>query len=142
MQKSDPGRRPLPLAMPRDPLQRLVLVAMRRMAAHGIHDAHAAMLFLRTFGIHFRKPLILLRAFMVELAQASQRRISMAPCCAMRMTEDEGLLVGILAIAASDRVGTIRHLRFLTANGRIDHPLGTAAAFNDTLADLGRPLVI
>ncbi len=64
----------------------MILVAMRRMAAHGIRDAHAALLMLDLFGGRFRRPLVLLRAFMLEFARASQRSIKVAPCCSLRMT--------------------------------------------------------
>lgn len=133
---------PLPFPLPEDAMQRTVLVAVRRMAAHGIRDAHAAMLFLNTFGPGFRQPLVLLRAFVVELAGAARRRIQLAPCCALRMTQDEARIVGILAAAASSPACAARHLRELAGGGGIDHPLSTAAAFNDAAANLGRPLVI
>ena len=139
---ASPGTQALPFALPDDAMQRMVLVAVRRMAAHGIRDAHAAMLFLNGFGAGFRQPLVLLRAFVVELAGAARRKITLAPCCALRMTQDEARIVGVLAAAASSPPSAARHLRELTGGGCIGHALSTAAAFNDAAANLGWPLVI
>lgn len=136
------GAHPLPFPLPGDAMQRMVLVAVRRMAAHGIRDAQAAMLFVNGVGPGFRQPLVLLRAFVVELAGVSRRTIRLAPCCALRMTQDEARIVGVLAAAASSPACAARHLRDLAGGGCVDHPLSTAAAFNDAAANLGRPLVI
>ena len=124
----------LPLPLPVDVSQRLVLRCLRRMAAHGIRDAQAALLMLEHFGIHFRRPLVLLRAFVAELAQSAERRITLAPCCAMRMTLDEGRIVGALAAAAENPVCASQHLQQLTGNSQIASPLSLAAAFDETLA--------
>jgi hypothetical protein len=132
----------LPLATPDDRMQRLALFAVRRMAAHGVRDAYAANLLFSNFGIHFRRPLVLLRAFMIELSQASKRTITIAPCCALRMTVDEGRIVGVLANAASDRASAARQLRELAGDSAISSPLSVAAAFSSALADLGQPLVV
>ena len=132
----------LPLPAPEDRMQRLVLFAIRRMAAHGVRDAYAANLLFSNFGINFRRPLVLLRAFMIELSQTSKRTITIAPCCALRMTMDEGRIVGVLATAASNRFTAAKHLKELAGDSAISSPLSVAAAFNNALADLGRPLVI
>ena len=132
----------LPLALPEERMQRLTLIALRRMAAHGIHDAQAALILFNHFGINFRKPLVLLRAFIAELSQCSARNITIAPCCAMRMTTDEGRMVGVLATAATNPRIAARHLRLLANSSAISAPLSTAAAFSEALADLGQPLVI
>jgi hypothetical protein len=135
-----PGLLPLPL--PGEPDQRLVLRCLRRMAAHGIRDAQAALLILDSFGIHFRRPLVLLRAFVAELAQGAERRITMAPCCAMRMTLDEARIVGVLASAVDDPDSARHQLQLLTASCAIASPLSLAAAFNETLTALGRPMLL
>lgn len=132
----------LPYPAPTDGMQRMTLITLRRMGAHGIRDAQAALLFINAFGKDFRKPLVLLRAFMVELARVSARRITLAPCCALRMTADEARLIGILATAAAAQCTAARHLSELAGTGAIGAPLSTAAAFGDAVADLGRPLVI
>lgn len=136
------ARHLLPLPAPEDRMQRLVLFAVRRMGAHGVRDAYAANLLFSNFGINFRRPLVLLRAFMIELSQASNRTITIAPCCALRMTRDEGRIIGVLATAANDRAGAASDLRELAGDNAVSSPLTVAAAFNNALADLGRPLVI
>lgn len=132
-----------PLPLPEDAMQRAVLVAIRRMAAFGVRDAQAALLALQAFGLGYRQPLVLLRAFVVELAHASQRRITVAPCCARRMTLDEGRMVGVLATAACHPGNAARHLDLLTG-GAADSSaaLSVAAAFGGALAEMGKPLVL
>lgn len=132
----------LPLPAPDDRVQRLVLFAVRRMAAHGVRDAYAANLLFSSFGIHFRRPLVLLRAFMIELSQTSKRTITIAPCCALRMTEDEGRIVSALATAGSDRFTAAKYLRELAGDNGISSPLSVAAAFGNALTDLGHPLEV
>ena len=131
----------LPLPAPQDRMERIVLFAVRRMASHGVRDAYAANLLFSNFGLHFRRPLVLLRTFMIELSQSSQRTITIAPCCALRMTADEGRIVGILAKVGGNRVAAANHLRELTGHNSISSPLSVAAAFNNAMADLGRPFV-
>ena len=46
---------------------------------------------LGAFGRSYRRPLVLMRAMMLELARASSRKILVAPCCCARMTADEAL---------------------------------------------------
>lgn len=135
-------RKLMPLPAPEDRMQRLVLFAVRRMAAHGVRDAYAANLLFSNFGINFRRPLVLLRAFMIELSQASKRTITIAPCCALRMTEDEGRIIGVLASVTHNRTVAAGSLCELTGDNAISSPLSVAAAFNSALADLGRPLVV
>ncbi len=132
----------LPFAIPADATQRMVLIALRRMAAHGLRDAVAGSLFLNGFGMHFRRPLVLLRAFVLELGEASARKICIAPCCSLRMIRDEACLIGVLAVAASNPDCAARHLRDLTRTRGIGEALSTSAAFNSALADLGRPLAL
>lgn len=130
----------LPLPVPGDAARRLVLVALRRMASHGLRDAHAASLMIGALGLHFRRPLALLRAFMAEIAQASSRTITVAPCCALRMTRDEGRIMNALVLAPSRDASAALHLQVLTGGGEISGPLSLAAAINQALADAGRPL--
>jgi hypothetical protein len=142
MNQPTPGQCQMPLPLPFEQTQRIVLRCLRRMAAHGIRDAQASLWVFEQFGIHYRRPLVLLRAFVVELAQVSQRRIQIAPCCAMRMTLDEGRIVEILAVAGQHQARAQRHLRLLTDTNNASSPLSLAVAFNDTLAALGKPLVL
>ncbi len=140
MNPPTPGQCQMPLPLPYEQTQRIVLRCLRRMAEHGVRDAQASLWVFEQFGIHYRRPLVLLRAFVIELAQVSQRRIQIAPCCAMRMTLDEGRIVEILAAAGQDPASAQRHLRLLTEAENPTSPLSLAVAFNDTLAALGKPM--
>src|SRR3569833_4568952 len=101
----------LPLPLPIGNTERAALVILRRMAAHGFRDAAATMLAIDTFGTGFRRVLVLLRAYMVELARGANRTISLAPCCALRMTRDEGLMMNALDMAREDAASAARSLR-------------------------------
>lgn len=90
------GRGPhpqLPLPLPDSQLQRATLIILRRMAIHGIRDAQASLLAMERFGLGFRRPLVLMRCLIIEIARGSRRTIRIAPCCAPGMTQDEGLLL-------------------------------------------------
>lgn len=130
----------LPLPAPADPLERLLLIALRRMGSHGLHDANAALLVFERFGIRFQKPLVLLRAYVMELARASQRQIMLAPCCAGRMTLDEGRMLAVLAMVQTTPAGARHHLRQLCDGEAIDAAYSVALVLADTLAGLGQPI--
>jgi hypothetical protein len=140
MEQPQPVAQLLPLPLPDNRADRIVLVMLRRMGGHGLHDAGAAMIAFNHFGMDFRRPLVLLRAFMADLAQASLQPIKLAPCCAMRMTMDEGLLLEALAMTRSNTARTVDNLRALTNGGRIGLPLSTAFALGAALEDMGMPL--
>jgi hypothetical protein len=130
----------LPRPAPVLPEQRLLLYAIRRMGAHGLHDAHAAHAMLGTFGQSYRRPLILLRAFMAESARTSQLTIKIAACCCGRMTRDEILLIDTIILATNDPHAA--HQSLATCLGTIEciGALTSAQALNQAFADLGRPL--
>ena len=130
----------MPLPLPHEADLRLVLVILRRMAAHGLQDSRAVMLALHGWRTPFRQPLTLLRAYLVEVARASHRRIRFAPCCAQRMTLDEGRLIGVLAAARSNPTCAVRHLALLCESEEVSAPLSVARLFGEALEDLGRPL--
>lgn len=130
----------LPLPLPEHEDLRLVLRIVRRMAAHGLRDAQAALLAIDGFGQGFRRPLVLLRAYVAELAQISRRRITVAPSCALRMTMDEARLIGVLATAAHNPACAREHLRAITDRHDVCNPLSAALAIASALSDLGRPL--
>lgn len=139
MDQTQPSSALLPLSIPQDRVGRVILVSVRRMAAHGIRDAHATWLALDCFGTQFPRPLILLRTFMMELAHSSSRTIKLAPCCALRMTMDEGGVLTCLGtqIPGARHNDALNALRHLTANEDIGAPLSAAAAFNQALQDIG-----
>ena len=117
----------LPHALPDDPDQRVQLIALRRMAAFGLHDARASLMLLERHGMDWRRKLVLLRAFVNELAQCSQRRIKLAPCCVGRMTSDEARIVEVLDTAQREPHRAATALRALTAGPVIGGPLSLAA---------------
>lgn len=117
----------LPHSLPADPNTRIQLVAIRRMAAHGLRDAQASLLMLRWFGLDYRRRLVLLRALIHELAQVSRRTIQLAPCCAGRMTADEALLIRVLEQVGNDPADAASALIELTKTDSICQPLSLAA---------------
>lgn len=131
-----PRRQHRLLRMPETRAGRITLYATRRIGAHGLHDAQAASLMLEAFGLSFRRPLVLLRAVMLELSRATARPITLAPCCCRRMTRDEARLLAVLGNAHRDDIRARRHLARLA--GR-DAPavLFAAGAYGAALSDLG-----
>ena len=130
----------LPRPMPTGYGNRLFLFVMRRMASAGVNDAHAANAMLGAFGRSYRRPLVLMRAMMLELARASSRKILVAPCCCARLTADEGMLMQATGEALRDPNAAYEQLSDLLGN---DHALGALTcmqAVAQAHADLGRPL--
>jgi hypothetical protein len=130
----------LPHAAPASPYRRLLLFAIRRMAAGGISDAHAAHAIFTGFGLGYRRPLVLLRALMAELSRVSSAQLKVAPCCCARMTRDEAMLLDLIAEAPSrpDKVhavlGELLHVRSCLG------ALSSAEAVANAFADMGMPL--
>lgn len=128
----------LPLPLPSARIQRAVLFAVRRMAAHGVRDVGAAWLMLDMCSTGFRRPLVLLRAFMRELSNAATGPIRVAPCCATRMTEHEGLIMLTLFSAANDLAAAEDALAHVTGNRQVSEPLSAAVVFGRAAAELAR----
>ncbi|MFN3674645.1 MAG: DUF6628 family protein [Sphingomonas pseudosanguinis] len=130
----------LPHTLPACPHARIALFAIRRMGAHGLSDARAAHTLFTVFGQDFRRPLILMRTLMADLASHASGQIAIAPCCCARMTAAEAALMTILAQmeVAPDKA------RFLMSDllgvRRIDGVLASAAAVSAAFADEGRPI--
>lgn len=130
----------LPFTVPESAYARLLLYAVRRMAAGGLDDAFAAQALIGGFGINFRRPLVLLRAFMGESARVAGKKLMVAPCCCGRMTGDERALLSSVALAQdhpelahdalSETLGVKSCLGLLTS----------AQAVAASFADLGMPL--
>ena len=133
-----PGACLLPLPLPDGRIERSVQFAVRRMAAHGVRDVSAAWLILDVFSTGVRRPLVLLRAFMLELAHASTAPIRVAPCCAPRMTEHEGLIMLALFGASRDMTAAEDALAQLTGNARVFEPLSAAAVFGRAIGEQAR----
>ena len=130
----------LPHPIPADDRARLLLFVIRRMAAGGLNDAHAAAALLGVFGKSYRRPLVLLRALMAELARAAERPIVVAPCCCPRMTENEATLLSAVTEAESSPRTARARLGGLLPGARSLGALSSAQAVNRAFADLGRPL--
>lgn len=135
-----PTDRMLPYAAPTCPYAQLLLFGIRRMAAGGLADAHAAHALFAGFGLGFRRPLVLLRAMMAEAARVSAKRLLVAPCCCPRITEDERVLLDAVASAVAEPGATHRALaRMLHVHdclGLVTSAQAVAASF----ADGGMPL--
>ncbi len=122
------------------PDNRLLLFAMRRMAFDGLQDAYAVTAMLNAFGMRYRRPLVLLRALMAELARVAQRPITVAPCCCIRTTPAESALLNAIAYAPHDPAEAAELLAPVLG---VKHCLGavtTAAALGQAFEDLGHPL--
>lgn len=130
----------LPFTAPAAKPPRLLLYAMRRMGAHGLRDAHAANAMLGSFGQSYRRPLVLLRVFLTELAWAAQTKVTIAACCCARMTHDEAMLIEAVTLANVDPHAA--HDMLANALGSADcvGALTTAQALEQAFADLGKPL--
>lgn len=131
---------PVPHPLPSCLNARLVLFAIRRMGAHGLDDARAAHSVFSAFGEGFRRPLMLLRALMTDLAAAAAETIAIAPCCCPRMTPAEQALLA--SIARVERAPATAHLLLADLLGlrRVDGVLASAAAVAACFADEGRPV--
>lgn len=137
MNRSQSTDAPLLLPMPDHSTDRNVLVMIRRMAAHGLRDANAAMIGMNHFGNGFRQPLVLLRCYVAEVARASQRSIQIANCCAPRMTRDEGLMLETLALSSRAPERAIRNLQELTGSETPSRALTVAQGLNAALHNGG-----
>lgn len=121
---------------------RLFLFTLRRMASAGVDDAHAANALLGHFGKSYRRPLILMRAMMLELSRVSNRRISVAACCCTRITPDEARLLEAVATAQ-----VTPHAAYENLSAVLDTPVALGAltcaqAVAQSFADLGRPIAL
>ncbi|WP_345865710.1 DUF6628 family protein [Sphingomonas qilianensis] len=130
----------LPYAMPRCRNAQLALFALRRMGAFGLNDAQVAHGFVGAFGESFRRPLILMRVLMAELADTAALPIAIAPCCCGRVTPAEHAVLTALnrADTAPDTARLL--LADLLGTRRIDGVLASASAVAQAFADAGRPI--
>ena len=130
----------LPHTLPTLPGDRLMLLAIRRMGAHGLADAHIANSFVAAFGSSFRRPLVLARSFMAELTATATATIAIAPCCCARMTWAEASL--LTAIGHAERRPELARLLLadVMAERRADSIVASAAALSAAFADAGIPV--
>jgi hypothetical protein len=127
-------------AIPQGSGNRLFLFAVRRMAMAGVNDAHAANALLGTFGRSYRRPLVLMRAMMLEMARASSRKILIAPCCCSRMTSDEALLMQAVAEGLESPQPAYRRVATLLGSDTALGALTCLQAVAQCFADLGQPM--
>jgi hypothetical protein len=130
----------LPHALPTCPNARIALFAIRRMGAHGLADARAAHTMLTAFGQGFRRPLVLMRALMADLAASASGQIAIAPCCCARMTAAEAALVTVLSRIETQPEASRLLMADLLGIRRVDGVLASAAAVSAAFADDGRPI--
>ena len=130
----------LPHALPGCRNAHIALFAIRRMGAGGLADAHVAHAFVGGFGESFRRPLILMRVFMAELAETATLPIAIAPCCCARMTPAEQALLTVLARAETAPDTARLLLADLLGSRRVDGVLASACAVSQAFADAGRPI--
>ena len=130
----------LPSLQPEDPGARLLLFAIRQMGRYGTTDACAAHAFLCAFGKGFRRPLLLLRALMRDMAMVSTGPIPIAPWCCPRITGCEATLLAALGHAGSNAPAA--QLLFADLLGVRDASgvTAVAAALSAAFADLGLPI--
>lgn len=130
----------LPYALPDCPNARIALFALRRMGAHGLHDACASHAFFTAFGQDFRRPLVLMRALMADLAATAAGTIAIAPGCCARMTAAERTMLTILARVETAPDSARLLLGDLLGVRQVDAVLASVAAVAAAFADDGRPI--
>lgn len=131
---------PLPFAAPMVGTNQLLLYIVRRMGAHGLHDAAATNALLGVFGMNYRRPMIMLRAFMAETARGAEKKILIAACCCARMTIDEARLIEAIATSLDDPRGASLLLRQTMGCNQDVGALSAAQAVCTAFEDLGRSL--
>jgi len=132
----------LPYALPACPNARIALFALRRMGAQGLHDARASHALFTAFGQEFRRPLVLMRALMADLAGTAAGTIAIAPCCCARMTVAERTMLTILARVETAPDTARLLLGDLLGVRRVDAVLASVAAVATAFADDGRPICV
>jgi hypothetical protein len=128
--------------IPQNPVARTLIYAIRKIAVGGLNDAFAAHAMLSLFGSRSRRPLLLLRALMAELARVSRRQLVVGPCCCPRATLAEAELLLVISLACERPAFVHARLCQLLA---VEHALGalsSAQAVDQACADLGHPLSV
>ena len=132
----------LPYALPACPNARVALFALRRMGAQGLHDARASHALFTAFGQDFRRPLVLMRALMADLAGTAAGTIAIAPCCCARMTAAERTMLTIIARVETAPDTARLLLADLLGVRRVEAVLASVAAVATAFADDGRPICV
>lgn len=132
----------LPHALPACPNARIALFTLRRMGAHGLHDARATHALFTMFGEGFRRPLVLMRALMTDLASTAADTIAITPCCCARMTAAERALLTVIARIETAPDTARLLMSDLLGVRRVDPVLASLAAVSAAWADDGRPICV
>lgn len=132
----------IPHRAPTEPVARTLLVAIRRLAAGGLNDAHATNILIGDFGLAYHRPLMFLRVLVAEISRIAERQIHVAPCCCLRMTTSEAAFLTAIHIARENPDRARAALARMTASLDCLPALSVAQALADALDDVGRPLKI
>lgn len=132
----------IPYRSPTEPVARVMLTAFRRLAAAGLHDAHATNILISHFGMAYHRPMMFLRVLVAELSRIAQRQIHIAPCCCTRMTTGEAAFLTAIQTAREQPGSARATLARMTASLDCLPALSVAQALADALDDIGRPLII
>ena len=130
----------LPRRQPEAIGARLLLFGIRQMGAGGLNDAAAANAFLTAFGKGFRRPLLLLRALMADMARGADAPIQIASWRCCRMTRAEGAVLDAVARAPDNPALANLLLADVMSVRDAMGAVATAAALGACFADLGLPL--
>lgn len=117
---------------------RTVLFVIRRMAIHGLEDAHASHAMINSYGLGYREPLILVRTLLSEIARHARANIIVAPCCSPRMTAHEYALLSAIRDPANDALGKsgmIRDSGYAYIHGIIE-------TLSDSIVGSGRSITV
>jgi len=128
------------LATVADSGARILLQGIRRIGTGGLHDADTAQRMIGAFGLSFRRPLVLLRTMMAELAHISHRPITIAPASCHRMTIAESMLLAAIARAEEKPALAEDIFRRLCGVEQTGSLLTCAQALARAFADQGRPI--
>jgi hypothetical protein len=129
-------------AVPTGKVAHTLLLAIRRLAAGGLSDAHAANIFISDFGLGYRRPLVFLRVLLGEISRVSQRQIAVAPCCCPRMTAGEAAFLLMIESARINPELTRSVLARMTGTLDCLPAISIAQALGDALDDIGHPLTL
>lgn len=127
----------IPHNPPTEKVALTMLVAIRRLAAGGLNDAHATNILMGDFGMAYRRPLMFLRVLMGEVSRVSQNQITIAPCCCPRMTEGEAAFLLLIESARSNPELARNVLVRMTGTLDCLAALSVAQALGDALEDIG-----
>jgi hypothetical protein len=130
----------IPHTAPAEKVARTILVAIRRLAAGGLNDAHATNMLISDFGMAYRRPLMFLRVLIGEVSRIAERQIPIAPCCCPRMTDGEATFLMIIDIARCYPERARAALAHMAGTLDCLAALSVAQALADALDDIGHPL--